>query len=385
MIGIYVGSGTSHSWTWFADLFDREGLSSISFLDESAIAAGRLESCDLFFISGGDTFAIADGLGKEGALAIEAFVSKGGRYVGACAGAYLVLHSSLEPLNRFNFVKARITNLTKNLPVPRRKAEKFCTSYGCQYVYHPVREAVNVKVLTDSGQAYEIKAPLYGGPALLESDDVEVMAEYVDFTTATEFLVDESLARTTMLGNVAAVKKSYGRGMFYLMGPHFEHPQYTEANAYLFSIIKNVAPRSQGIEASRGDCPATDAKQFRRFLSHISNARIAAMAMERSSYTWVVGKKVYDPERIRVFLEAVWNRARVMLKNKTHVSLAQEPLEELTGKAAVIVDLVRALRSEHIGMQAESRTAAQLFKELREITALFLSLYFDIKRQICNC
>ncbi len=141
-VGIYVGQGASHSWTWFADIFDREAYANVSFLDDDDIATGALSGVDVFFVSGGDTFAIAQGLGKSGADAIEKFVRSGGIYIGACAGAYLPLNSSLPPLNLFNFVATRIANLTKDLPEAVAKPEKFCTEYGCRYVYHPVRESV---------------------------------------------------------------------------------------------------------------------------------------------------------------------------------------------------------------------------------------------------
>ncbi|MBN2106053.1 MAG: hypothetical protein JW832_01400, partial [Deltaproteobacteria bacterium] len=173
-IGIYVGRGASHSWTWLADICDREGLSCVCFLDEQDIAAGALTGVSVFFISGGDTFAIAQGLGRAGADAIDAFVKNGGVYVGACAGAYLPLNSSLAPLNRFNFVPARIANLTSKLPEAIARPEKFCTEYGCRYVYHPVRESVRLR-LNGWGGYDAITAPLYGGPALMPSDDVTVL------------------------------------------------------------------------------------------------------------------------------------------------------------------------------------------------------------------
>jgi len=45
-------------------------------------------------------------------------------------------------LNHFNFVPAKITNLTKTLPEAHGFKEKFCTCYGCSFIFHAVREAV---------------------------------------------------------------------------------------------------------------------------------------------------------------------------------------------------------------------------------------------------
>ena len=99
VIGIYVGHGASHSWTWFADIFEKFGCYNVKFIDEADVEKGLLTDCNVFFISGGDTFAIAEGLGKPGAEEIERFVINGGIYIGSCAGAYLPLRSSLKPLN----------------------------------------------------------------------------------------------------------------------------------------------------------------------------------------------------------------------------------------------------------------------------------------------
>ena len=119
--------------------FLKPGKKPVVFLDEADIVSGRLDGIDVLFVSGGDTFAIAAALGQPGAQALERFIRAGGMYIGACAGAYLVLQSSLEPLHYFNFVQARIANLTSTLPPALQRPEKYCTAYGCRYVYHPVR------------------------------------------------------------------------------------------------------------------------------------------------------------------------------------------------------------------------------------------------------
>jgi len=385
-IGIYVGHGASHSWTWFADIFERRGYYNVSFLSESDIFNNALDLCDVFFVSGGDTFSIAQGLGKRGAERIERFVANGGMYLGSCAGAYLPLKSSLSPLNMFNFVHARITNLTKNLPEPKRGEEKFCTEYGCQYVFHPVREDVLVKLTgTKRDEDRRITAPLYGGPGILPSQDIDVLAVYDDFTDKTEFLVDENIARDTIIGYVAAAKKQYGKGTFYLFGPHFEHPDYEEANRYLLNIMlkrhENNTGKAGDLFQKSTMCKNPAAKGlYRSFLSEISNARIVALALERTSYTWLIGKKVYDPEKIRVFIEAIWNRARRADMQKGCSSIAEENMTALLQFAGAINRDLRQLKRYAGTPQQADTSATELFGNLREATAMFLSLYFKIKR-----
>jgi len=388
-VGIYVGSGASHSWTWFADIFDRAGLYSVLFLTEKEIEAGALEGCDVFFVSGGDTFAIAEGLGRSGAEEIEKFVRRGGTYMGTCAGAYLPLNSSLPPLDRFNFISTRIQNLTKNLPVPKQKSEKFCTAYGCRYVFHPVREEVNME-LTGLGEDEDntVTAPLYGGPVLLPSDDIEVLAKYVEFTDRTEFLIDDEIALKTVLGNIAAARKKFGRGFYYLFGPHFEHPDFPEANRILLNIIlqssrnenKNICTKSSS-EPAFGQ--AITKRNYHKLLSAISNARIVALAMERSTYTWLIGRKVYDPEKIRVFLEAIWNRARRIQSTGDYKYI---PAIELVELRELLQEITRTMKHLKAGTDDTSgpscATAEHLFMLLRDAAANYLSIYFRLQRNM---
>ncbi|MBD3321492.1 MAG: hypothetical protein GF350_10405 [Chitinivibrionales bacterium] len=383
--GVYVGCGASHSWTWFADIFERCGYYGVSFLSENDIADNALDCCDCLFVSGGDTFSIAQGLGRKGADRIGRFVRNGGIYLGACAGAYLPLKSSLYPLNMFNFVQARITNLTKNLPDPKTDSDKFCTAYGCSYVFHPVREDIVIKLVTPDADTGSITAPLYGGPGIVPSQDVEVLAVYRDFTDRTEFLVDENLACDSIIGYAAAVRKRHGKGAFYLFGPHFEHPDYEDANRYLFSIMRTMHGKAGFTPACVHDKPVTCSTPVSRrvyldFLKHISNARIVALALERTSYTWHIGRKVYDPEKIRVFIEAVWKRAQALYAGKGHECIPEEKILPLLKLAAAVNRDLRLLKRNAGTPQQGEFSANQLFDNLKEQTAAFLSLYFMIRR-----
>ena len=378
-VGIYVGEGASHSWTWFADIFDREAYTAVCFLDERDIAAGALNRVDVFFVSGGDTFAIAHGLGKTGADAIEKFVSSGGIYIGACAGAYLPLNSSLPPLNLFNFVATRIANLTKDLPEAVAKPEKFCTEYGCRYVYHPVREGVRLRLSGWGREGQYVEAPLYGGPAFLPSQEAEVLAEYAGFTDSTDFLIDHEIAGHALLGTAAAIKKIYGKGAFYLFGPHFEHPDYHEANNLLFEIIAGTKPCQIATPQEPARRPV-DKKQYLAFLSAVSNARIMALALERTAFTWLIGRKVYDPEKIRVFIETIWKRARNLEASESLAFIGSSEIELLTVQTVEVARIIQKLRNNGHPLEQEAALAESLFFTLRKTAAAFLTIYFHLKR-----
>ena len=257
VIGIYTGMGTSHSWLWFVDIFERFGLLELRFLTEKDIHEQALDNVDVLAVSGGDTFAVAEGMGKKGAEELERFIRSGGLYIGSCAGAYLPLISSKQHLNLFNFVPVKIGNLTKILPKAKRIPEKFCTPYGCSFVFHPVREEVRVKLNGfepfDRG-AGSVLAPLYGGPSLLvNGGSSEVLAFYEDFTDKTVFLADREIASNTMIGKAAVVREKMGEGHLYLFGPHFEHPSYPVANQLMADVIALEAAAGRNIIRQRSD------------------------------------------------------------------------------------------------------------------------------------
>jgi len=381
-VGIYVGAGTSHSWTWFADIFERHSIYPVSFLDEDDFTKGCLDHIDVLLVSGGDTFAIAEGLGRSGAEQLKHFIAAGGVYIGSCAGAYLPLKSSLAPLNQFNFVTSRITNLTRNLPVPRKMAEKFCTEYGCQYIFHPVREAVMVKIVDGfSCAGDEISVPLYGGPAMTASDDIDVLGIYSGFTRETEFLIDQELAEQALIGKVAIARKHLGKGAFYLFGPHFEHPYYAAANRIVFEAICTgqikQRPSLALHDALAG--PRCTSKQLQSLRSEISNARIVGHALERMPCQWLIGKKVYDPEKIRVFLEAIWTRINKAEDDHFTGAFAAYEIEHLCKLAQTVTRQLRDLKKISKSNGDAIAEADELFINLKKITAQFLTLYFRMR------
>lgn len=381
-IGVYAGTGTSHSWLWFVELFDRMSFYEVVFLTEDMVIGGALEGLDVFAMSGGDTIRIAEGLGPEGGSAIESFIRGGGLYIGSCAGAYLPLKSSKQHLDRFNFVDIKIANLSKTRPEAKRMGRKASTSYGCDFVYHPVREDVLLRMTgKEPFTGFEsFRAPLYGGPSMVPSGDSEVLAYYDHFTEKTLFLVDESLAERTLIGKVAAARAALGNGRLYLFGPHFEHPLFPIAN-YLVATAIFWDMRRGGENAAASPPRSvlegpTKEKLVRDLKREISNSRIVSVGLEATPVQWIIGCKTYDPEKIRVFLEAMWKRIRALERSRAICAL-RETCEEAVVSASRVTRLLRAMKSgidEHLDTQD---LAWDLFDSLRRLTTLFLQMYFD--------
>ncbi|MBI5251134.1 MAG: hypothetical protein HY912_16720 [Desulfomonile tiedjei] len=381
-IGVYAGTGTSHSWLWFAELFDRMSFHEILFMTEDMVRDGFLESLDVFAMSGGDTIRIAEWLGQEGGRAIESFIREGGLYIGSCAGAYLPLKSSKQHLDRFNFVDIKIANLSKTRPEAKRMGRKASTNYGCDFVYHPVREDVCLRTTGKepfTGFEY-FRAPLYGGPSMVTSRDSDVLAYYDGFTEKTLFLVEESLAEETLLGKVAAARTAMGDGHLYLFGPHFEHPLFPIANhlvaAAIFWDMKKGRKNWKSLDSeSILEGPAKE-KLVRDIKREISNSRIVAVGLEAIPVQWIIGCKTYEPEKIRVFLEAIWKRINTLERSRS-VCAQSETCEEVVVTASRVTRLLRQMKSRMDDHSDTQDLAWDLFDSLRRLAMIFLQIYFD--------
>lgn len=389
-IGIYIGTGTSHSWLWFVDLCSRLGYHRVDFLDEQVIQTGRLSDIEVLVITGGDTFAVAEALGQAGASQLSDFVKNGGIYIGSCAGAYLPMRSSKSPLNEFNFVRAKITNLSKHLPEVLRLQHKSFACYGCDFIYHPVREEVELKLEKDNlgtdGSPSRVKAPLYGGPAMIAPEEAKVLATYSGFTSKTLFIVQPDLASTTVLGHAAAIRIPFGRGVFYLFGPHFEHPSFPEANEFLASCIQKdiscpSSAESWGFDtcSNLNQCDFLTGIEFQNLLRdlkrEVSNSRLVAAGIEFFPVHWTIGHKVYEPEKIRVFLENIWSKLRYLERCKAFALRNEEPTE-LIKKGLEITHCIRRLKKElETGIET-TPIASDLFSLLQSFSIDIFSIYF---------
>lgn len=387
-IGIYTGTGTSHSWLWFVDVFERFGFYNLTFLREKDINENGLHTVDVLAMSGGDTFAVAKALGRKGADNLECFIRNGGLYIGSCAGAYLTMNSSQRYLKQFNYMAVKIANLTKILPKAMSVSKKFCTPYGCSFVFHPVREDVIVRTngVEPFAGAGSLVAPLYGGPSMLVSDSMEVLAYYEEFTNKTVFLVDKEIARNTVIGNVAVVRGKMGKGHLYLFGPHFEHPHYPMANKLVNDVInfevKAPVQASRGLENNINEIKGAGAKELIRNLKReLSNSRIVSSGLEMIPVHWLIGNKIYEPAKIRVFLESMWKRIRI-IKEWDELIVKNRHDRSIVRLASDITMLLRLIRKYvNQGLNTED-LAGQLFGKLNILSTMFLDIYFKSKLHI---
>jgi glutamine amidotransferase-like uncharacterized protein len=308
MILVYAGKGSSHSWTWLADLFESEGMLDVRFLDSTEFVGGISKGPDEIIVSGGDGFSIARSLAGGGFSSIRDFVTRGGRYVGICAGAYLPLPSSIEPFSEFNLSSTKIENIDCRLggleSVPPRVAVK----YGRCAIVHPVRGELRLGL-----DAEALNAPLYGGPIFREPEEDEVLLRYRAFTSNTEFQVGEEDAAMVVLGKPAALRSQVGKGELLLLGPHLEHPQYREANELFLKLLR-ITPSAQR--------PMPRGEGERALERALADLKVATLGLENRSF--VVGKKLWDGSRYLELQAAIAKRAWMMERD-----LATEISEDL--------------------------------------------------------
>jgi glutamine amidotransferase-like uncharacterized protein len=295
-IVIYAGQGSSHSWTWLADLFEEKGVYSVRFLDVHEFVPHLSAAPSTVIVSGGDGFRIAEGLAGKGFRALREFIQAGGLYVGICAGAYLPLPSSIGPLSEFNVSNTKIENLDKRAHDLAGVPTRVAVPYGSCSIVHLVRGELRVEC-----EGKELLAPLYGGPVFKEPVDGQVLATYRGFTENTEFQMSRRLAEQLIPGRPAATRSSFGKGTLLLLGPHFEHPGYSEANSLFLRILglddRLVQPRG-GLE----DHPSLDRA--------VADLKVAIVGLENRSF--VVGKKLWDGGRYMELVRTIESRTWTM-------------------------------------------------------------------------
>ncbi|MCU0821993.1 MAG: Type 1 glutamine amidotransferase-like domain-containing protein [Spirochaetes bacterium] len=381
-IAVYAGSGASHSWLWFVDILEDMGFSNIIFLSEDDIAPG-LEDSDALLVSGGETFALAHGLGEEGRGSIVRLLKRGGLYFGTCAGACMMMKSTSEPLGLFDLVNIKIANIVDELPDQVKPSNKFSTPYGCAYVFHPVREEVILKSegIPPLYSTSDFIAPLYGGPPMEDSNDAITLARYAGFTSKTEFLASREKADEILTGKTAVCLKEYDKGRIILSGPHLEHPSFHESNAMIADSIYLSLAEKNNFTGNREYPYRIDKKILTDLKREMSNLRIIALGLEHSAISWLVGRKYYEPEKIRTYAESIWKRITALEKtgSSSFFSAEKKLLDESVYLSARALDITRVLKNMVDCNEQSDSAAAELFLQLRILSKTFFTYYFGRK------
>ena len=296
---VYAGRGSSHSWTWLADMFESNGVLGVRFLDSQAfISSLASESASVAIVSGGDGFAIADALRGQGFRNLREFIFKGGMFVGICAGAYLPLPSSVEPLSDFNISTTKIENIRCEARRGSAYSPREAVPYGNCSIVHPIRGPIEIA----DGSRKPIVAPLYGGPVFKEPKEDAVMMRYKAFISETEFQLNMAMAETMVIGKPAVIRVSHGDGSLVLFGPHLEHPRYPKANNLFLRLLGYDGSDKPGRDA----IPMPERSRRAELYRSISDLKVAVLGLENRSFT--VGHKAWDGGRLLEIVSAIEKR-----------------------------------------------------------------------------
>ncbi len=402
-VAVYYGEGASHSWIWFADLLERLSLFDVNFVTHSDVLTGALDRAEVLLVGGGDTYAIAGALGEAGAAAIREFVEKGGFYHGSCAGAYLVLSGvDIAPFTPFDLVEGDMVNVMRDPPAPRCMAHKYLAPYGDDRVFHPVYGEVLLSVGPAAPGRYALQpprltgAPLFGGPVMAIPDESCRLADYAGTTERAAFPWPPEEVERLIEGRQAVALRVLGAGTVVASGPHLEHPLYPRANALIAGALKAHLERRGDMPREHGDAlrgrpvagggrPGRDTSRgveraLLEIRRQVSNARIVAFGLEQTAVTWRIGVKVWEPEKIRMFLECAWDRLPGL--GDRCATCAEPPLaelEELADRYASVTGLARTLKLEVESGRESGKEASVLLDGLKETTADFFSLCFGLR------
>ena len=276
-----------------------------------------------------------------------------------------------------------MANVSPDLPPCICMPTKFSSPYSGIYVIHPVRESVLLKTSQPEllHQSDVFIAPLYGGPAMVPSNEETGVAWYYGFTEDSLFLGKKELAEELFFGKAAVVRKECGQGCIWLFGPHCEHPHYPTANQAVVTALytglgkRQIEQEDDLLPEGWGNDRMVGRELLKEIKKHVSNARISALGMESEQIHWVIGKKSYEPEKIRVFLEAIWGRLLYLMKQTSFWS-EQLDLVKLRDYCAGISRDVRTLAQDIKSGDETTPIAEQLFFDLKEGSAAFLTIYF---------
>ena len=355
-IVVYAGKGSSHSWTWLADLFEKQGITDVRFADTKAFTEGLTDEVRAVVISGGDGYAIASAIGPHGFSHLSGFIHRGGSYIGICAGAYLPLHSSIDPFDKFNLSNTKIENMECDLRSVDDRSPRKSVRYGNCAIIHPIRGEIEIEA-----DQVAFTAPLYGGPIFKEPDSDEVLARYRSFSHGTEFQIDRVNADAMMLRKPAAVKTRHGHGELILFGPHLEHPRYPLANVHFMRFI--------GVQGA-AEYPATtpSSGEPNGFLARsLADLKVAILGLENRSF--LVGNKMWDGGRFLELVSAIESR----------LNTVQEPL------AGEMTQSLMRVRAEILKAKPESLLYADEGPErLVEAARLIVDNHFRVLRESGN-
>jgi predicted membrane protein len=101
-----------------------------------------------------------------------------------------------------------------------------------------------------------------------------------------------------------------------------------------------------------------------------------AGSLEFLPVQWLIGQKVYEPQKMRVYLESMWKRLMVLDKNKA-VFFEPDQYQVIVNSASRITIELRRIKKQIDENQDSLKTAVKIFDLLHVLSISFFGLYFS--------
>jgi hypothetical protein len=177
-----------------------------------------------------------------------------------------------------------------------------------------------------------------------------------------------------------------GKGHLYIFGPHFEHPYYPSCNLFLGEIIlkeqsgRPIATEKDSFEDSQNQIKGEALKElFKDLKRELSNSRIMASGMNDFFVRWLIGNKYYEPEKISLFINAVWDKLK-NLESIPDLEVDRDLLLRCVEISRGITKELKTIKSEIKEKGDDTSLATKLFFNLKTLSSNFFGLYFKVKR-----
>ena len=125
-----------------------------------------------------------------------------------------------------------------------------------------------------------------------------------------------------------------------------------------------------------GAAGLTAAKRIRDMKRELSNARIVAYGMEMLPVHWLIGNKIYEPGKIRMYLEAIWPRLQRLEKLKC-LRISPAAHGDIVREARDTTVLLRRIKKDVAKGHDTVALAKDVFRNLNRVSTAFLGAYFQ--------
>ena len=129
---------------------------------------------------------------------------------------------------------------------------------------------------------------------------------------------------------------------------------------------------AQNIETLKGEQARKSIKDIKR---EISNSRIVALGVEMMPLSWLIGKKIYEPAKIRVFLETMLARFK-HLEKWEELRIKNGEVDKIVEYGSRTTLLLKNIKKHGEKRLNTSHLAKEIFNNLKIMSAIFLNVYF---------